>query len=178
MTQLRCFWHVTWTTDNWTLSETCCWRQTDRHSGCSHQTANSDNQHYDPPVFIFAQLLDHLLLLQLGQDGLVLLIGAVADVDGFGLAQAHAGLHELLDSRAKSTEVALQDSGSVLASGLKLRRHGGGRRSYKDQLRERERERRKSSSGWSWWGRNQRERKEGVDETQVKKTKMKKKNKT
>lgn len=140
-------------------------RQTDRHSGCSHQTANSDNQHYDPPVFIFAQLLDHPLLLQLGQDGLVLLIGAVADVDGFRLAQAHAGLHELLDSRAKSTEVALQDSGSVLASGLKLRRHGGGRRSCKDQLRERERE--ENIQQWMKLMRSKPEREEGEEKRRV-----------
>lgn len=70
------------------------------------------------------QLLDHALLLQLGQDGPVLLFGAIADVQAVGLAQGHVGLHELPDGRAEGADVALNDLGSGLVLGLELRRHG------------------------------------------------------
>lgn len=76
------------------------------------------------PVLIFGEFFDNALLLQLGEDGVVLLLGAVADVEGVGLAQSNVGLHKLSDSWAEGAQVTLQDSGAILVLGLKLRRHG------------------------------------------------------
>lgn len=47
-------------------------------------------------------------------------------MDGVGLTQSHVDIHELLDGRAEGAEIALQDPGTVLVLGLKLRRHDGG----------------------------------------------------
>lgn len=87
------------------------------------------------------ELLDHALLLQLGQEGPVLLVRAVADVDGVGLTEGHVGVHELSDGRAEGAEVALEDSGTALVLGLKLRRHdeGGGGGVWSERRNEGER---------------------------------------
>lgn len=78
------------------------------------------------PVFIFAELLDHPLLLQLDENCTILLIRAIADVEGVGLAQDHVGLHKLSDCRAESTEVTVQDPETAVFLGLELRWHDGG----------------------------------------------------
>lgn len=64
------------------------------------------------------------MLLHLRQDGAVLFLRAIADVQEVWLTQTHAGLHEVLDSRAKGAEITLQDPGAALVLGLKLGRHG------------------------------------------------------
>lgn len=76
------------------------------------------------PVVVFAESLDDSLLLQETQDGAVLLVGAVADVQGVRLTQVHAVLDELPQGRAQRRQISLQDASAGLVLRLQLRRHG------------------------------------------------------
>lgn len=75
------------------------------------------------PVVVFVEFLDDALFLQQAQDGAVLLVGAVADVQRVRLAQVHAVLDELSQRLTQRRQVALQDSGRGPVLRLQLGRH-------------------------------------------------------
>lgn len=89
----------------------------------------------DLPVLIFGELLDHALLLQLGQDTPVLLFGPVADVERLGLAQLDVSLHKVLDGRAELAQVPLEQPGACPVLGRELRGHGAAGGGWKNEER-------------------------------------------
>lgn len=68
----------------------------------------------DSPVVILLQPLDDTLFLHVAQQLLVLLLGAIADVDLVRLAQLSAALHEIPHGLGQAVQGAPDDFGRVV----------------------------------------------------------------